>query len=64
MSLDYCDTVNSNIALFLKDKSKKMNFKIEEAKEHFKEFWALINAEGDISAAVKEFNVSYNKSSG
>lgn len=62
VSLDYCDTVNSNTTSFLKDKSKKMNFQLEKAKEHFEEFWALIGAEGDIVAAVKEFDTFYNKS--
>ena len=64
VSLDYCNTVNSNIALFLKDKSKKMNFELEKAKEKFEDFCALIGAEGDIDSAIKEFDISYNKSKG
>ena len=62
VSVDYCDTVDSNIALFLKDKSRKMNFELEKAEVHFKEFWALIGAEGDMSSAIREFSFSYNKS--
>ena len=29
VSLDYCDTVNSNIELFLKDKPNRMTFSLE-----------------------------------
>lgn len=60
--LDYCDTVNSNIELFLKDKTRKMTFKLENAKRDFQEFWTLIDAEGDIDAALSEFNIAYNAS--
>lgn len=62
VSLDYCDTVNSNIELFLKDKTKKMDFYLENAKQDFKEFWNLIGAKGDIDAALLEFDSSYNAS--
>jgi len=37
--LDYCDTVNSNIALFLRDKTRKMDFRMEKGREDFKRFW-------------------------
>ena len=62
VSLDYCDTVNSNIDLFLKDKTKKMDFRLEEAKHDFKRFWEFIGAEGNIDGALQEFDVSYNAS--
>jgi len=62
VSLDYCDTVNSNIELFLRDKSKKMDFILENSKQNFIEFWKFIGAEGDINAAISEFNVTYNSS--
>jgi len=32
---DYCDTVNSNIELFLKDKDNKMEFRLENARQGF-----------------------------
>lgn len=59
---DYCITVNTNIRLFLKDKSNKMEFKLENAKHHFRKFWSLIDAKGDIYSALNEFNITYNKS--
>ena len=60
VSLDYCDTVNSNIELFLKDKTRKMEFNLENAKQDFKKFWAFIDAEGDLDSALAEFNIAYN----
>ena len=62
VALDYCDTVNSNIELFLKDKNKKMEFKLENAKQDFQLFWDLIGAEGNIDAALSEFDIAYNVS--
>ncbi len=62
VSLDYCDTVNSNIELFLKDKTKKMEFNLENAKQDFRLFWELIGAEGDINSALSEFDTTYNAS--
>lgn len=62
IALDYCDTVNANIAAFLKDKSRKMEFDIEDAESGFREFWTLIGAEGDLDAALGEFRVRHNAS--
>ncbi len=62
VALDYCDTVNSNIELFLKDKPLKMDFSLENAKQDFAKFWDFINAEGDLDAALSEFNILYNAS--
>lgn len=59
---DYCDTVSSNIALFLKDKTCKMEFNLEDAKNDFVRFWQFIGAEGNLEAALSEFNLSYNAS--
>lgn len=58
--LDYCDTVNTNIEFFLRNKSKKMAFTLENAKEDFRVFWELIGAEGDLSAALAEWDYTYN----
>jgi hypothetical protein len=60
VSLDYCDTVNSNIDLFLKDKSNKITIALENIDQGFTEFWNLINAEGDIKSALAEFSNKYN----
>jgi hypothetical protein len=60
VALDYYETVNSNIDLFLKDKSKKITINLENIDEGFLEFWNLINAQGDLGAALAEFNTRYN----
>lgn len=60
VALDYCYTVNSNIELFLNDKSKKVTITLENIDQGFTEFWNLINAEGNIAAALAEFSVNYN----
>jgi len=62
VSLDYCDTVNSNIELFLKDKTDKMEFNLESAKEDFHRFWGIIGAEGDLDTALAEFDTLHNAS--
>jgi hypothetical protein len=59
---DYIETIESNIALFLKDKSNKMNFSLETAEEDFKMFWNKISAKGDLDAALKEWSTHYNAS--
>lgn len=61
---DYCHTVNSNIEHFLKDKTKKMIFNLENADQDFKQFWNMIDAEGDFDAAVSEFHILHNASIG
>lgn len=59
---DYIYTVNSNIKLFLKDKTHKMTFHLENARDDFKVFCDLINAEGDIDAALNEWQTHHNHS--
>lgn len=59
---DYYTTVNDNIDLFLKDKKNIVRLELENIQEGFKEFWHTINAEGNLDAAVQEFNNRYNKS--
>ena len=60
--LDYCDTIYSNIELFLRDKPHKMDFAIENARLDFRQFLELIKAEGDLDAALLEFDEHYNAS--
>lgn len=62
VSLDYCQTVNENIALFLKDKTHKMEFNLESYIQDFRKFWNLINAKGDYQDALAEFSVNHNAS--
>ena len=60
VSLDYCDTVNSNIESFLKDKTNKLTVELETIEQGFAAFWQAIGAEGDLDAALEEFGVQYN----
>jgi len=60
--LDYCDTVDSNIELFLKDKSNCIELNLENAKEDFAKFFDLIDAKGDKESAIKCFDKNYNSS--
>lgn len=62
LALDYIDTVEANITLFLKDKTNKMNFKLESAQDDFALFWKTIGAEGDFERALAEWGVQYNAS--
>jgi hypothetical protein len=60
VALDYCETVEQNIRLFLRDKTNWMDLRLEEARERFPEFWRRIGAEGDLAAALAEFDVRHN----
>ena len=62
VALDYCDTVNTNIELFLRDKSHKMDFELESFQQDFPKFWQAIGATGDYAAALAEFSIRYNPS--
>jgi len=59
---DYINTVNSNIRHFLNNKTQSMGFRLEQAKQDFREFWELIQAEGDIESALNEWDIPYNQS--
>ncbi|WP_424098701.1 hypothetical protein [Moorena producens] len=58
--IDYCNTVNANIEVFIKNKSNKMEFKLENAQEDFGTFWSLISATGNYAMALKEWEKKYN----
>jgi len=58
--LDYCHTVNSNIELFLKDKTKTLAIELDTIERDFQRFWEAIAAEGDLDAALAEFKNRYN----
>lgn len=62
LATDYLETVEANIRLFLKDKSRKMDFALERAKSDFPRFWERIGAEGDLDRALREWEISYNAS--
>jgi hypothetical protein len=59
---DYYRTVNANIVAFLRDKTMRMTFSLESAKEDFERFWHFIGAKGDLAAALAEWNTAYNAS--
>ena len=59
--LDYSDTVNENIHLFLKDKTNKMTFYLADPTRDFQKFWNLIGAEGNLTLALEEWQIPYNK---
>jgi hypothetical protein len=61
-SLDLYDNINMNIKAFLKDKSRKMDFTLENAKQDFRIFWDKIDARGDLEAALGEWDKTYNRS--
>jgi hypothetical protein len=62
VATDYCDTVDSNIELFLKNKSRKMTFQLECARQDFPAFCNSIGAEVDLPRALSEFDTRYNAS--
>ncbi len=59
--LDFYDTVNANIRLFLKDKTRTMTFDMAQSERDFPLFWQGINATGDLESALAEWQIPYNK---
>lgn len=60
--MDYVQTVNQNIKLFLKDKTKKMRFELEEGERDFIQMCDLIGAEGDLKACLADLRKKHNAS--
>lgn len=63
IAADYYDTVNENIALFLKDKSQKMNMNLEAISDGFDEFYDRIKARGEKDQAMDSLKIPINTSS-
>ena len=59
---DYIETVNSNIELFLKDKTHKMLISLETVQADFTDFWQRIGAQGNCDDALSEWRINYNAS--
>lgn len=59
---DYIETIETNIRMFLKNKTHTMQFRLENAKQDFSQFWQRIGAEGDYDKALKEWDTIYNPS--
>lgn len=64
IALDYVDTVTANIEAFLAGKTRRMDFRLEDAKADFERFWVAIGAQGNLAAALAEFDVAHNASAG
>jgi hypothetical protein len=62
LARDYIDTVEANIAHFLKDKRRTMEFVLEQADTDFRRFWNWIGATGDMDKALAEWNTRHNAS--
>lgn len=59
---DYINTINSNIKLFLRNKSRKMDISLEAITTDFPVFWKAISAQGNLENALKEWQINYNAS--
>lgn len=62
LAMDCMITVEANIRHFLENKTQKMDVWLETAAEDFPRFWQAIGAEGDLAAALAEWQVKYNAS--
>ena len=62
LARDYVDAVEANIRLFLKDKPRQLEVRLEQAAQDFPRFWQAIGAEGDLDAALAEWQVRHNAS--
>jgi len=61
--LDYVDTVDANINLFVSNKSKVLVMNLESIEEDFKVFWDKIEAKGDFKAAISDLRKPHNATS-
>lgn len=57
---DLIDTITTNIAAFLRSKSKVMTVRVETITTDFPRFWNWIGAEGDLAAAMAEWQTRHN----
>jgi hypothetical protein len=60
VSLDFIDTVTSNIELFLRDKCRVIDFSLESARQDFERFFHAIGAEGNLQDALSEWDAVHN----
>ena len=57
---DMIETCESNINLFLKDKTKTLEINLENFKEDISKFWNYIDAAGNLEEALKELEIKHN----
>lgn len=60
VAADMVDTITANIDYFLRDKPHQMEIWLETAKQQMPEFFERIGAQGDVDAALAEFDVRHN----
>ncbi len=60
IGLQYWDTVNHNIEMFLESKPLAMTMWLHDIKEPFARFWDAVGAEGSLDAALEEWDVRHN----
>jgi len=58
--MDMVETLNLNIKTFLKSR-RHITIDIEDPDDGFRDFWDEIGAEGDLTAALNEFNTRYGE---
>jgi len=63
LARDYLETVEANIELFLRGKSRVMEARLESLEADFRRFWSAIGAEGDLDGALAELEIRHNSSS-
>ncbi len=59
---DYLESVEQNIRLFLRDKPRVLEARLEHLPRDFRRFWSAIDAEGDLEAALAELRIRHNAS--
>jgi len=57
---DYWHLLNDNIQQFLANKSNQATIWLHDVEKPFREFWRDLRAEGDLEAALREWNVKHN----
>lgn len=58
--LDYVDTVTARIEHFLRDKPR-LDVRLEHAQTDFALFWRAVGGEGDLGAALREWETCHNR---
>ena len=62
LAFDLCNTINSNIEIFLANKSNTMTIDLENVQSEFPLFWEKIGAQGELDEALAAWKTSYNPS--
>lgn len=57
---DMVETVNANIRTFIEQRPHSITIPLEDPKEHFREFWNRIEAQGDLQQSLAEWDINHN----